>query len=458
MIIKQAKFISMKNKVFFLALFAITFFLHRYHFLNSDEGVVLANAWGLFNGKELYSDMFDFVAPASSYTVFWLWKIFGPHYFVAKTFAILVLFFSATGIYKISRLFAQNKYSILAPLIFILSSALGPLINHNVFNLFFLIWCIYFILKGLSNNSPNDFIISGLLGGISLLFLQHKGLVLLFSIVTFLFFLFIKKRNREILENVFYFLICSLLPILILIIIWPINTLYHNLIIFPLFHYYEGDKPPPGLLILFLSVLALLTVVFRNEKNRNIWLILYVQFFLLLSTIPLADYYHILLILFPIYALLPLMFSKIRSKYTPFGKHLLYAIIFCILLISIVPTAINLFVLQKPNYNDLISFIEQNCQESQYLYAGPFIPGLYFETKKINPTPFSYLITKQHTKEQFKQAHDYLSKIRPGCAVLNYEIVEKFNYDKNNPVDNFIENNYKQIGEFGNCIIYIDTK
>jgi hypothetical protein len=215
-----------------------------------------------------------------------------------------------------------------------------------------------------------------------LLFLQQKGLVLLFSIVTFLFFLFIKNRDNKILESAFYFLISSFLPVLILIIILPIDILYHNLVIFPLFHYCEANKSPPELLILFLSVLALLTVVFRNERNRNIWLILYVQFFLLLSTIPLADYFHILLMLFPIYTLLPLMFSKIRLRYTPFGKHLLYAIIFCILLISIVPTVINLFVLQKPNYNDLISFIEQNCKSHNTYMRGRSFPGFTLRQKK----------------------------------------------------------------------------
>ncbi|MDD3102075.1 MAG: hypothetical protein PHE59_02935 [Patescibacteria group bacterium] len=82
------------------------------------------------------------------------------------------------------------------------------------------------------------------------------------------------------------------------------------------------------------------------------------------------------------------------------------------------------------------------------------MPDIYFETKKINPTPYSVLITNQQTKEQFLEAKKMLEKYQPTCAVLNYNIVAKFNYDKNNPVDNYILNNYKPSFQDGDTYVY----
>jgi hypothetical protein len=442
----------MNKKIFFPVLFLLALLIHSHNYFNADEGVILAGAWGLFNNKELYTDIFAFIPPGSFYIILWLWKIFGAHYLIAKAFAILLIFLSALGIYKISKLFTQNKYSILPPLVFILSSALWPIINHNIFSLVFIVWSVYFALRGLSNYSRNNFIISGLLVGASLLFLQQKAIILIFSILTFLFLLFYKEKNCKILKNSIYFLSAAFLPILILFLKWPASILYKNLIIFPLFHYYETNRHSFCLLMFFLTILFLLVLLFKKQGDKKICLILYIQLFLLLSTIPRADHFHILLITFPIYTLLPLTLEKICLKYTPLGKNFLYAIIFFILLILIFPIT-NLFFLNS-DFSNLISFIKQNCQESKYIYAGPFIPGIYFATRKLNPSPYSFLITEQQTKEQFEQAQKDIARTKPACAILNYEIVEKFNYNKNNPVDNYIKKNYEPISQFSDYLVY----
>ena len=102
----------------------------------------------------------------------------------------------------------------------------------------------------------------------------------------------------------------------------------------------------------------------------------------------------------------------------------------------------------------MLAYIENQCQDSPYLYAGPFLPGLYFETRKLNPTPYPFLITNQHTFEQFNNARNVLITHTPSCAVLNYGIVQKFNYNYNNPVDNFILENYTLVMQEGNNLIY----
>jgi hypothetical protein len=276
----------LKNKIFkienlwWFSLFLILLFFHSNHPLNSDEGITLNGAWNLINNKELYIDFFEFIPPASFYLVFWFWKIFGVHYFVAKFFAIIIVFLSAIGIYKISQKISKNKFNYFFPFIFIISSIYWPIINHNTFNILFIIWAIYFFLKGLSNYSANPFIISGLLTGLSILFLQQKGIVLLFSLTSFLLILFFKEKKYQLLKLNFYFFIFSFLPLLILLK-WPLQILYKNLIIFPLFNYTEINKLSFYLLIFFLIILLSILWLLKKEKDKKIWLLFYLQFFLL---------------------------------------------------------------------------------------------------------------------------------------------------------------------------------
>ncbi|MFH1837916.1 MAG: hypothetical protein ABH808_00215, partial [Candidatus Kuenenbacteria bacterium] len=195
----------------------------------------------------------------------------------------------------------------------------------------------------------------------------------------------------------------------------------------------------------------------RKEKNKKIWLLFYIQFFLLLTTIPRPDFYHISLILFPIYSILPISIEKIKT-FNFFKKRYYYLIISLTIFLVLFPLI--LIIANYPSFfysikkSKIISYIKNNCQNSVYLYAGPFIPGLYFETKKLNPSPYSFLITNQQTKEQFSETKEMIKKYRPSCAVLNYKIVERFNYNKNNPVDNYILNNYKFVFQEGNTLLY----
>jgi hypothetical protein len=83
------------------------------------------------------------------------------------------------------------------------------------------------------------------------------------------------------------------------------------------------------------------------------------------------------------------------------------------------------------------------------------MPGLYFETKKLNPTPYhSLLMINQQTEKQLAEVRELLDKRQPSCAILDYEAVKKFNYNKNNPVDNYILNNYRLVFQKDNVLVY----
>ncbi|MFA5050806.1 MAG: glycosyltransferase family 39 protein [Patescibacteria group bacterium] len=446
-----------KNKLvangWWLFLFLILLFFHCARLPNSDEGVITNGAWNLINHRQLYIDFFEFIPPGSFYLIFWFWKIFGVHFFVAKFLAIIIVFLSSIGIYKITQAISKNKFNCFFPFIFIITSIYWPIINHNAFNIFFVIWAVYFFLRGLSDYSKNNFIISGLLSGLSILFLQQKGIILLLALSSFLIISFIKEKKYLLLKLNFNFLISSLLPLLLLLK-WPLKILYENLVVFPLFNYIEVNKIPFYLFEFFFIILLLMAWLLKNEKSKKIWLLFYVQFFLLLSTLPRPDSYHISLILFPLYSIFSIFLEKI--KHSNLFERTIYSIIslavFIIIYPSILITCYQPFFYSAKN-DKLISYVKDNCPGT-YLYAGPFIPDIYFETKKLNPTPYSFLITNQQTKEQFSEAKKSLEKYQPTCAVLNYAIVAKFNYNKNNPVDNYIFKNYEPVFKQGDDYVY----
>lgn len=142
--------------------------------------------------------------------------------------------------------------------------------------------------------------------------------------------------------------------------------------------------------------------------------------------------------------------------FNPLIKKCYYLIISLIVIIIILPLI--LFIFYYPFFYSIknskaISYIKNNCS-GEYLYAGPFIPGIYFETRKLNPSPYSILITRHQTEKQFLDAREMIKKYQPFCAVLNYQIVAKFKHNKNNPVDNYVLNNYKLVFQKGDTLVY----
>jgi hypothetical protein len=328
------------------------------------------------------------------------------------------------------------------------------LINHNTFVLPFLIWAIYFFIKGLTSGLIKNFIISGFLTGVSVLFLQHKGIILLFSLSLFLFILWLKKKKHLWLKINLYFISCSLLPILLLFLKWPPKLLYENLI-FPLYSYRAVNPTPYTLLIIFIFFLSYIVWFLRKEKNIIIWLLIFVQFFLLITVLQRVDIYHIIYIIFPIFCLLPFLYTNIDKKNkTKALFH--YTAILVILIFSLITSLLHA-IYTIPFYSikdsDLIVFIQQNCHD-KYIYAGPFLPSIYFESKKLNPTPYFVLLTNHQTEEQFLKAKKSLEKNKPDCAIMDYKMVKKFNHNQNNPVDNYIKDNYKLIKQINNKLIY----
>lgn len=444
------------NFFWWLGVFVFILAIHSFHRLDSDEGLVLSIAWGIHNGKLLYKDIFEFVAPGSFYLIAGIWKIFGVNYFIANFTSAAAIFLSAYGLFRISFTLTKNKFAYVASLFFLISSIYWPIISYHTFNLLFLIWAVYFSLKSLNCKKYIYPLLSGLFFGLAIIFLQHTGLAIFGAAALFFLLLALIEKNFFRLKQLSTLAVSAFLIVGSLFLKWPPALLFKNLIIFPFSNYQESASVPYGLIYIFLCFLVFIFYLLKNEKKLEHYFIFYIQIILLLSTYSLADHFHVTKFLFPIYALMPLAISSIKLK--KFFLQIAFYFFTCALaLIIIAPSLISLRYSQFFNYNNdnkVITRAQELCAGSEYIYAGPFLSGFYFEMRKKNPSPHYWLITNHHTEGQFNEALEGLKKYRPNCAILNYNMVKKYRYNQNNMLDKYIFNNYNYIESINSIMFY----
>jgi hypothetical protein len=455
--------------LFWILVLAILIYFHRFNPLNSDEGLILNGAWNLINNRKLYFDFFEYIPPGSFYIIFFIWKISTPSYLIAKIFSVLIVFLSLIGIFKINKLINPKISGYFLVFFYSLTTFAWPLINHNTFNQFFLIYAIYFFLKFIQNKKNLKLLYSSFfILGSGALFLQQKSLLLFLGFILYLIILnfnnfkTFKSKLKSKLKIIIISFLAFSLPILSLFFFWPLKLLFDNLIIFPLFNYskinfgYVSHSLFIAIIILFSIFNIILFKLNQNFqfnkkfKNLNLNLITtltFIQLFLLISVIPNHDYYHLGLIGFPLYIMLVFILKILikfnQSDFFQLFKKLLL-IFYIIVYIFILTIFIKPFLNQENN--KILKFkkiVKNNCKNQSDLYAGPFLPGLYFEFKKLNPTPFSILLTNLNPNQHFLEAKKALIDEKNKCVILNYQMVEKFNYNKKNPLDQYIEDNYK---------------
>jgi hypothetical protein len=438
--------------------------LHAKNELDSDEGVILNGAWNLLHGRILYTDFFEFIAPGSFYLIFAVWQLFGAHFWIAKLIGISAIASAVIGTYRISLLVASQEQITVprwayffGPLVYCLMSGYWPAINHNALNIAFMVWSAYFVARSIVRQSLRDACAGGLIAGVAILFLQHRGLVLAASALAALGFFLARDKDVAWLKHIVGFLVGALTLVASMLLFWPGTLLIENLIRFPANHYLEINRLDPSLFLITACGLLLASWLLRNSSNRAVWFLVLLQGAIFLTALQRPDHSHITVTLFPILALFPLVLAT-SLKLPLVSKSLLFWHA-AILLILIFP--ITLRALIYPSWfvdrsqHLAIQYLKKNCTSSPYIYAGPFRPGLYFETGKLNPTRYSVLLTRFNTSAQFLDAKNDIESHRPQCVVTSYSLVEKFNYDKDNEVDKYIASNYELAYESGRFQIFV---
>lgn len=444
---------------------ALLLILHATHLLDSDEGLVLHGAWSILNGRTLYTDFFEYVAPGSFYLIAAAWKLFGAHYWIAKSMGIVAIASGALGVWRISQLVLAERYAtvprwamLFGPFVFCLFSGYWPSINHNTFNIALVVWSTFFVIRSILRKSSGDAVLGGLICGIAIWFLQHRGAVLGATSVLLLCFFHGGDGGATRWKNPAAFLIALLVPVAGMLLHWPASLLVENLIHFPATHYLDVNRVDPSLFLLVATCITLAAWLLRHGSGRAVWSLMSLQIVLFASAVQRPDPSHITLILFPLLALFPLLLNA-TSEGSRISKFFLVWIAAGLLMLNIqVPIVLAtrfstpfLEVSQHP----ALRYVRENCTASPYIYAGPFAPGYYFETGKLNPTRHSLLLSNMSTNAQFAEALRDLEAHRPQCMVTNYAAVDKFKYDKKNVVDEYIQRNYEVAYEAGRLQVWV---
>ena len=298
---------------------------------------------------------------------------------------------------------------------------------------------------------------AGFFSGMTFIMLQTKG-AFLFSCIMIVIILYYRKY----LNKVIYFLLGAAIPTSMLFF-WPVKVLWAHLIQFPMQYYLPFNRMQSTSFILSIVLLMISGVLlYLLKTRRETWILCWVQLFLIFSTYTRPDAYHIILNS----VFLPVIFFIVIEKFFEqfpslrqaslfrFPFILLYcfavAVIFFRLFIlyfsqNLAGFRISEFLqLKNPYLDTLVQYVQKNSQPKDFIYSGPFVPNFYFETQRMSPTRFHYVITGYFPQEYVQEMAEDIKKNKPILALLNYDNVRQYNYDKENAVEKVLREYYTQ--------------
>lgn len=445
----------MKHKIWKIAWFfsltalaAAFLFLKTKNCLDSDEGIILGGAWRLYNGEKIYLDFFEYLPPASFYLVYGFWKLVGPSYLAASFLAILNLAAVLAAIHLIAKNVGMGRFSVFPPLLFLIFSIHWPLIGHNTFVLAPLAWSAYFFLRFLKNNSLKYLISSGALAGLTGLFLQHRFLALVLAVIACLF-IFYRNNFKKALKAIAVYGLAAFLP-LSLFFFWPLGVLYQDIMVIPWSNYLGISSVGLFWLLVPLGFLILIFLFYGRKRTKEEDFLFILQFFLLLSVAMRPDAFHVFSVIFPL-LILSLSFSLkgLSEKHSQGLK--IFSTSF--LALSIFSLSIVLEDVDSSR-QEFFYLAKEACAASQYIYSGPFAPGLYFELGKKNPSRYDSLLPGFNTPEQLAEALADISRRQPGCAILSPELMVGMTLSQSDQVKDYILSHYDQVSAAGKFKIY----
>jgi hypothetical protein len=445
---------------FWVAMTAMLVVLHRGDPMDSDDGIVLAGAWDMLLGRVIYQDFFVWAAPGSFYSVWAAWSLFGATYEVAKALGIASVLFTAWAVVRIAGLFTASRRAYLMALLLGVMSVSWPIVNYNVLSMPFLAWGTYFAARGCTDRRPRTFFVAGMCSGLGVLYLQHRGIAL--CAATALFCTYQALRSGRTWIRLLGWYAIGVVPFLLLFARWDLALVIDTLLRFP-WERYQPDTTHRASPVLYLFVwLLLLGVVWlrRGRHRVDSTYVLVVQAALLAGAYRSWDWGHISVALFPLLAsVAPLDWSPEPGDFAwrPLRRFLVVFSYASLALLALLPSL--RMRLASERVRDVqalptMRFIESHCGGSRYLWAGPFIPGLYFYTKKVNPTRFSVLVARQNRPEHVAEVLAALERARPPCVVLNYRIGRRW-HTVDNAVDHFLKQHYEEAHRAGDTAVWV---
>ena len=444
--------------------FVLTLLLARSLVTQSDEGYTLNAAWQLWNGLRMYDDFRLFVGPGSGYAIFLLWKVVGsPSYLAARWLSVGFAFSSTVALFLLLRRLGIAGLNLaLTIVIWLLVSSLYVPLNHNSFSSYAAIWFVLPFLRLTGRRGEGsvgdavtvDAALSGVAAGLVFLILPVKGGLLAGVAVASVFALGVRGRAYR---PVLVLLGAFLLVVAPIFLRWGPAALIRQWLIIPLTGNYLGHTSASGefTVAAVLLVAGLLGTAFRLG-DRTLQALAFVQAALFASMSHNMELNHFAINAFPTVIFLSIAAHRLLERpQTPAG-HLGGQLGFlpAVALATITGALLAWTVLTPagaefrsmsalgpdPLGDRSRALSNPRIAAAHAIYAGPFLPGLYYLLKKNNP--FFVSETVVCNDECQRQLVAQLSQVKPELAFLDYDMIAHLNYPQTGPVDVYLRDHY----------------
>jgi len=438
----------------------LTLILQRSFHVQFDEGYTLNAAWQMWTGLRMYDDFRLLVAPGGGYAIYIVWKLVGaPSFLAARVMSLLLSFSSIAAVALIlTRRGIRGGGFALAVAVWVIASAQYVSLNHNAFSSYAATWMLLALLRAQARDRdgagrPADHVLVGVAGGVVLLFLQTKGLALIAASAGFTA---IAVGGRRGLRAAAALLAGAAAVVTPLLLIWRPSVLMREWFVEALAGDYLGHTSVSrGLAAACLLVAAGMGGIAFRLRDRLLGALAVFQAALVVSFLNNMEALHVLVNSFPLIVFVPMALQRRAARAAApsapprpekFSAPVVMAIVFAAIAgVMATPAGRPLFK-KSTLYVDFIRceprniFPQPRVAAAHAIYTGPFMPGLYFELGKKNPYFISFtLVCNADCRARLRAQ---IEAVKPEIAFLDYEMVRRFGYDENNPVDAYFRDRY----------------
>ena len=331
-------------------------------------------------------------------------------------------------------------------------ASLYVLLNHNSFSSFAAIWFLLAFVRvvraeGGERNRTRDHVILGATAGLVFLFLPIKGALLAFAAAAFLFAIGLEKRAFRPVLALGAGFVGVVAPLFVL---WRPATLVRQWLIIPITGNYLGHTgASAGFRLTALVMVVGMTVIAIRLGDRVLKALTVVQAALFVGMSHNMEASHFAINLFPtIVFVFFLVHERLgrprgRVEVSPLLVIAMFVGVLLVWSVTTVPGArfAEVSVLRA----DLLGgrpkvVVKPRIAEARAIYAGPFLPGLYYLLGKNNPFFVSETVVCDDDCQ--RQLVAQLSQVKPELAFLDYDMIAHLNYPRTGPVDVYLRDHY----------------
>ncbi len=475
---------------FFLGLTLLIAYVGRIFTAHVDEGMLLSSAMAVAGGKVIYKDFFEFWTPGSVYVVGWVFGAFGVSEIARWAIFVSLHVLMSLSLYVVLKKARFDwRVALLSVAFFELVCLTMLYVSHHWFGLIGLFLTAYLLLQSLETRSRWMILGSGVMAGITCLFMQFEGAIAV--TVGLIVYCWLFRENRLKAAGLF---LSGVGVIGVLVSGYFLSQgawgqFMYSVIYFPLAQYRESNTGWLGILWVLPALCLGLTFIYlrlRRLINEQLYVIFILAVVTQLSLITITGPSRLLILSVWTFSLLWLCWSDIIKQFilrfrngfqqmevitATNGRLLSKLLVLCglflsssLFLLGVVGVTSPLWGMQVFSGHDRISteagevvvpqVISDRTKQSlvflseksaaELFYAGPYSSYYYFLMRQSNPIGYTQLTEKYNTEAMLNQAVSQLEGKQVGY-VLYLPNESIFETSGDGVLLNYLQNNYEQV-------------